>query len=75
MSNGPQRRITDHIHPDYWTESEQHRFEDRVAGELNQIRGEVHRIGNRLTLLLGGLTVVVFLVNVVATVIIRSSIP
>src|SRR6185503_15864074 len=34
----PQRRSTDHYHPEYWEESEQHRYEDRIATELYAIR-------------------------------------
>lgn len=56
----------DHLHPEYWTEVDQHRFEDRLSQELNALRGEVREAGARLTYLLGGLAVVVFLLPLVA---------
>jgi hypothetical protein len=63
---GPQRRVTDHIHPEYWTEADQHRFEDRITRELHAIRAEVKDAGIRLTYLFGGLAVIAFLLPIVA---------
>lgn len=63
---GPRRRVEDHLHPEYWTEADQHRFEDRISRELNGIRGEVREAGTRITYLMGGLAVIAFLLPLVA---------
>jgi hypothetical protein len=59
----PQRRVTDHWHPEYWTESDHFRFEDRVSKEIHALREEVKVLGSRLALGMGGLAVIVFVVN------------
>jgi hypothetical protein len=69
----PQRRVTDHYHPEYWTEADHIRFEDRVSKEIHDLRNEVRGLGQRMSWLLGGLGVVIFIVNIVATVWIRAS--
>lgn len=54
------RRLPDdHFHPDAWTKGEQHRFEDRVSERLEKLE-------NRITLLVGGLGVLAFLIPVMA---------
>lgn len=55
-----------HHHPEYWTERDQERFEDRVTQELHDLRADVGRIGNRLTLIFGGLSVMIFLLPILA---------
>lgn len=72
-SQGPRRRVTDHVHPEYWTEEDHHRFENRVSAEIKELKSEVHSLGNRLTLLLGGLGVVIFVVNIMVTVYLRMT--
>lgn len=66
MTGRPQRRVTDHFHPEYWTEADQHRFEDALRAEIKGIRDEVKDASTRLTYLLGGLVVVAFLLPLVA---------
>lgn len=74
---GPQRRITDHFHPEYWTENDQYRYEDKIAREIGSLRGEVREelsgvreevkaLGNRITLILGGLALLAFLLPIAA---------
>lgn len=63
---GPRRRITDHTHPDYWTEVEQHRYEDRMAGELSDIKRELRTLGNRILLVMGALGLAAFILPLVA---------
>ena len=62
----PQRRVTDHAHPEYWEESQQHRYEDRIAGELKGIREEVGKLATRITFLMGAVAVLAFLLPLVA---------
>jgi hypothetical protein len=58
----PRRRASDnHNHPEYWTNAEHYRFEDRISAEIHNLREDVEAIGTRLTLLLGGLALVAFL--------------
>lgn len=47
-----------------WTKGDQERFEDRIAVELRELREDVERLGMRFAWLLGGLGVLVFVVNV-----------
>jgi hypothetical protein len=62
---GPQRRITDHYHPDYWTRSEQHRHEDRMSREVENLEQAVRMLANRVTLMLGALALIGFLIPIV----------
>ena len=70
----PRRRATDnHVHVDSWTRAEQHRFEDRMALELKDVseeiggvREEVRSLNNRITLMLGGLAILAFLLPIAA---------
>jgi hypothetical protein len=63
---GPQRRLADHHHPEYWEEKDQHRFEDRVYEELRGIKAEVKDGAEKLTRLFAVLAVVAFALPVVA---------
>lgn len=66
MTEGPRRRATDnHVHPEYWTTTDHFRFEDRVSRELHNLRGDVEGIGTRLTLLIGGLAILGFVIPLV----------
>jgi hypothetical protein len=65
-AGGPQRRVTDHWHPEYWTEQEQHRFEDKLTREMEAFRLELKGLANRLTLMLGALALLGFLLPIVA---------
>lgn len=60
------RPITDHYHPDYWTRAEQHRREDRIDSDIDEIRAELKAIGNRLTLMVGALGLVAFVLPILA---------
>jgi len=59
--SGPQRRLTDHFHPEYWTEKEQHRFEDRIYEELRGIKIELKDGADKLTRLFAVLALLAFL--------------
>jgi hypothetical protein len=62
----PQRRITDHIHQEYWRESEQHRYEQEMNERLKGIEAAVRTLTQRLTYLAGAIGVLVFLIPVLA---------
>lgn len=68
MATGtPQRRATDHhVHVEYWTEIDQHRFEDRISLQIAELRKEVRDIAARLTMMLGALALLAFLLPLVA---------
>lgn len=67
MTGAPRRRAADqHFHPEYWTETDQHRFEDRMVKEMEGIREEVRLLSQRMTLLLGGLVLLAFLLPLIA---------
>lgn len=56
----------DHNHPEYWTEGDHYRFEDRVSKELEKLRKDVESLSARLTLMLGGLGILAFLIPILA---------
>lgn len=63
----PHRRASDnHNHPEYWTETEHYRFEDRVAGEIRELRVDVEKLSSRLTWIMGGLSLLTFLITILA---------
>jgi hypothetical protein len=62
----PQRRISDHYHPDYWLRADQHRYEDQTDNELRQIRDELVKLRGQITLMLGAIGLVVFLLPIIA---------
>lgn len=64
----------EHWHPEYWTETDHNRFEDRVSKEIHELRTEVRNLGSKMTSLLAGLGVVIFIVNIVATWVIRTAV-
>jgi hypothetical protein len=63
---GPRRRINDHLHPEYWTELDQHRYEDRLANEVKGIKDEVGKLNQRITLIMGAVALMAFLLPVAA---------
>ena len=65
-SPGPRRRATDHVHDEYWEESQQHRYEDRIASELNGIKVEVGKLATRITMLMGAVAILAFLLPLIA---------
>lgn len=66
-TGAPRRRATDHhLHPEYWTEQDQYRFEDRIGKEIHGLREEVRQIASRLTMMLGALALMAFLLPLIA---------
>lgn len=63
---GPRRRSDDHVHEQYWEAGEQHRFEDRISGELNGIRQEVGKLRQQVTMIIGAIGILAFLLPVIA---------
>ena len=63
---GPRRRADDHVHPEYWLAEDHHRFDSGIKEELKEIRREMDAIATRLTLLLGGLGILAFLVPLIS---------
>lgn len=70
--SGPRRATTQHNHPEYWTEADHYRFEDRITTELHELRQDVNKLSSRLTWLLGGLSLASFLVTLFARVILPA---
>ena len=63
MTGGrPQRRVTDHVHPDSWQKEDQHRFEDGLREELKEIRNDLERLANRVLMIFGGIAVLAFII-------------
>lgn len=55
-----------------WTRRDQERFEDRISTELHELRKDVQHLAFRFAWMLGGLGVLVFVINIGVTVYLRS---
>jgi hypothetical protein len=55
-----------HYHPDLWTVDQQHRYEDRTKEELQKLEQAVDRLTQRVTMLLGGIGLLVFVIPIVS---------
>ena len=62
MTRGP----SNHFHPELWTRDAQHRFEDRTATELKDLERAVDRLTQRVTLLMGAIGLLVFVIPIAA---------
>lgn len=56
-----------------WTRADQRRFEDGIRAELHELREDIAKVASRVTLILGGLGVLVFVVNVAIAIYLRSA--
>lgn len=67
MTGGQRRRSSDdHNHPEYWAREDHFRFEQRMQTELEKIEKAVETLTSRITLMLGGLTLIAILLPVLA---------
>jgi len=55
-----------HYHPDLWTVDQQHRYEDRTKAELEKLEQAIDRLTQRVTMLLGGIGLLVFVIPIVS---------
>ena len=60
------RRVDDHVHPQYWGAEDHHRFESRMAKELERLREDVEQLTMRLTLMLGAIAILAFIIPILA---------
>ena len=60
------QRPGNHYHPDLWSRDAQHRFEDRTNHELEKLEKAVDRLTQRVTMLLGGIGLLVFVIPIVS---------
>jgi F0F1-type ATP synthase membrane subunit a len=81
-ATGPRRRVTDHVHPEYWTEADHDKFEARmdrhlegVQTEVKGLREDVHGLATRFAWLMGALVVVVFVANLLSIFVLRWVLP
>lgn len=68
---GPKRRVDDHVHPEYWTSDDHHRFEGRIAAELKEMRSEfrimrsdLEKLTARVLLIFGGVALLAFIIPI-----------
>jgi hypothetical protein len=66
MTQRPQRRITDHIHQEYWRETEQHRYEEEVGRRIGRVEGAIEKLTQRITLLMGAIGLLLFVLPILA---------
>lgn len=55
-----------HIHADYWSRTDQHRFEDQVKQDMKEVERAVDRLTQRVTLLMGAIGLLVFILPIAA---------
>lgn len=55
-----------HVHPDAWNKDDHYRFEARVTAELEKVEAAIESLTTRVTMMLGGLTLVAILLPVIA---------
>lgn len=60
------RPAGNHYHPDLWTRDAQHRYEDRTSDELEHLRSSVERLTTRVTLMMGGIGLLIFIIPIAA---------
>jgi hypothetical protein len=60
------RNGEDHVHPDYWKAEQHYRYEDRMHKEFENLERAVDSLKTRITLMIGGLMLVAFLLPVIA---------
>jgi hypothetical protein len=63
---GLQRQIDDHSHPDYWSKEDHHRYEDRIAKQLEKLEVAIAALTVRVTLMLGALSLIAILLPVIS---------
>lgn len=71
----PQRRVSDHVHEQYWTETDHDKYESRVEKELHELRADVKSFSHRFAWLMGALAVLVFLANAFSIYALRVLLP
>jgi hypothetical protein len=59
-------RGPEHYHPELWTTDQQHRYEDRVVGDIKELEKAVDRLTQRVTMLMGAIGLLIFLIPIVA---------
>lgn len=62
----PQRRITDHIHQEYWRETEQHRYQADIDQRLKRIEEAVDKLTIRITYLMGAIGLILVILPIAA---------
>lgn len=55
-----------HVHPDLWSKSDQHRYEDQTSAKLSEVEKAVDRLTQRVTLLMGAIGLLVFILPIAA---------
>lgn len=63
MTQRPQRRVTDHFHPEMWTRPEQHRHEDTMSERVKEIEDKLDALATRLTMMMGAIALLVFILT------------
>ena len=58
--------MDDHVHTDYWSRDAQMRYEDRTREELQKLESAIDRLTQRVTMLLGGIGLLVFVIPIVS---------
>lgn len=67
MEGGPRSSSSDnHHHPEYWSAESHYRFEERLTREVEKLEEAVNALTIRITLMLGGLTLIAFLLPILA---------
>lgn len=57
------------MHPEYWTSEDHHRFEGRIANELEKIRGDLEKLTSRVLMIFGGVALLAFIIPLVVPIV------
>ena len=60
------RRIGDHVHPEYATDTDLHREVNRITSELVAIKEEVKDLRKTITLMMGAIGLLAFILPIAA---------
>jgi len=60
------QRPGNHYHPELWAVDQQHRYEDRTKEDFEKLEKAVDRLTQRVTMLLGGIALLVFVLPIVS---------
>ncbi len=64
-------QVGKHFHPEYRTQSDANRSEDRTSQDIHELSLEVRALSARISWLVGAVGVLVFIINLVAPLLTR----
>lgn len=66
LGGGHRHYMPEHTHHELWSKADHERFEDKLEDRLERMDDDIKGLGNRITLLLGALGLIAFLLPIIA---------